>query len=440
MPLECPGIITRNSCNGLNISRYTPGRTGYTGAPAVAAIVLHLLQGTSPDAYNDQLTTPLPRFLCGVPGPSGCGEFPNTINPKSVHFVVTPTSTVQYAEITNTTIGLDYYLNATWPGLTPLIPITDINGPFIHVAITNLELTETLVGLLCCIGIAVGAPLPIIAASDLQSDRPQIVLSTSLQTQVDSCVAAGGVQTPPSIFDLEDRVEELELCCLNNTTDILVLQQGLETLTGRVVVLEDKVAGIEVSILNILDQLTPIAGLVTQVATLTNLVNDILVRCCPVQLDSSCFNYQLLPGSEMLITPNQPVWLNLPTKIEDREGQGCPQCCPAIVTPGPLWAANLCDTPCGCATWSLEATVRFRLAQWCAGKKASLYLVACGVKYLIAEQTIASTSPQAITLQGVFLLPTPPCCSDVHLLVATNDDNITSAKVVEFAQFKGCCA
>lgn len=438
--LDCPGTITRNNCNGLNSSRYTPGHVGYQGAPAVQAIVLHLLQGITPDAYADQMVSPLPRFLCGVPGPSGCAEFPNTINPKSVHFVVTPTSITQYAEITNTTLGIDYLLNPAWPGLTALIPITDVNGPWIHVALTSLELTESIVTLLCCIGLAVGQSLPIIAASDLQSDRPVIVLSTSLQTQVDSCVAAGGVQEPPDIFDLEDRVDALEVCCLNNTTAITVLQANALALTGRVVVLEGKVSAIETSILNILDQLAPVAGLVAQVATLTNLVSDILVRCCPAQLESSCFNYQLLPGSEMLITPNQPVWLNLPTKIEDRDGQGCPQCCPAIVTPGPLWAANLCDTPCGCAIWSLEATVRFRLAQWCAGKKASLYLVACGVKYLLAEQTIATTSPQSVTLTGEFLLPTPPCCSDVHLLVATNDDNITSAKVVEFAQFKGCCA
>lgn len=438
--LDCPGTVTRNSCNGLSTTRYTPGHVGYTGAPAVQAIVLHLLQGISPDAYADQLVTPLPKFLCGVPGPSGCAEYPNTVNPKSVHFVVTPTSITQYAEVTNTTFGIDYLLNPTWPGLTALIPITDVNGPWIHVALSTLELSDSLINLLCCIGIAVGRPLPIIAASDLQSDRVSIPLSTSLQTQVDSCVAAGGVQTPPDIFDLEDRVDALETCCLNNTSAIVTLQTNLAALTGRVVVLETKMDTVQAQISNILDQLAPVAGLVAQVATLTNIINDILTRCCPVQSVSECFNYQLLPGSEMLITPNQPVWLNLPTKIEDRDNAGCPNCCPAIVTPGPLWAANLCDTPCGCATWKLEATVRFRLAQWCAGKKASVYLVACGVKYLLAEKTIETTSPQAVTLSGTFLLPTPPCCSDVHLLVATNDDNITSAKVVEFAQFKGCCA
>jgi hypothetical protein len=101
--------------------------------------------------------------------------------------------------------------------------------------------------------------------------------------------------------------------------------------------------------------------------------------------------------------------------------------------------ANLECSDCNnCETWNITAIVRFRLAQWCAGKKASIYLVACGKKYLLAEETITTTGLQVVTLSGQFLLPCG--CTDVHLLVANSDDKITTAHVVEFADIKGCCA
>jgi hypothetical protein len=238
------------------------------------------------------------------------------------------------------------------------------------------------------------------------------------------------------VFDLEDRVDELEACCLKNSGDIVVLRQDLTVLTGRVAAAELDIDLLQTQVAQLFEITAVIPALVDQVTTLINQVADILARCCPPKLVADCFNYQLLPGDEMLVTPNQCVWLNLPTRIIDREEPNCTTGCKGpIVKPGPLWMANLCD-----CTWSLKATVRFRLAQWCAGKKASLYLVACGKKYLLAEQLIASEGLQVVTLTGTFLLPTPPCCSDVHLLVCSSDDKITTAKIVEFASFEGCCA
>ena len=436
MAVPCPGLVTRD-CKQFSSTRYTIGRVGYTGAPIPHAIVLHKLQGISADGYNDQLTSPLPKFQCAVPTPSLCQEFPATVNPKSVHFIVTPTSVVQYAELSNTTFGIDYLLGSTWPGLNALLPITDVNGPFIHIVVDG-ECADTLVRLLCCIGVNLERSLPIIAASDLQIDRPVINLNPTIQTEVDNCVASGGFAPQMSIDTLVDRVEALEACCLANTSDIVVIKQDIASIKQRVYSLEQWRVTVDQTLADIKDTIAVIPALVEQVTTLINQVTDILNRCCPKKIDTTCFQYQLLPGDEMLITPNQAVWLNLPTKIQDRDGTGCPDCCKAIVQPGPLWMANLECSDCNsCETWSLTANVRFRLAQWCAGKKASMYLVACGKKYLLAEQLIATTGPQQVTLTGNFLLPCG--CTDVHLLVASSDDKITTAKVVEFASFKGCC-
>lgn len=416
MPVQCQGLITGK----LHNSRWTAGRDGYTGAPAPKAIVLHQLVGTDVGYYQAQMQAILPRFLC-TPDLLTC-DYPVTANPKAVHFTVTPTGYTQYAELSDTVLGIDY-INGTWPGITNLAPITDVNGPFIHIAIdSNCE--GQLLTLLCCIAIDLGIVLPIISAGDVQADRLSFAIDPSIETQTEFCFASGGWVQPPDIFTLADRVTVLETCCATNTASILSLTNAVGLLQGRVSNLEGRVTSVESGIADIYDKVAVIPNLVAQVTQLINQVTDILTRCCPTATDAACAQYQLQAGDEMLITPNQPVWLNLPTKIEDTT--------PPIVQPGPLWMASLLN-----CTWAIEASIRFRLAQWCVGKKASLYIVACGKKYLLAEQVISSTASQAVTLTGTFILP--PGCTDVHLLVATNDDKITSAKVVEFASWKSCC-
>lgn len=433
MAINCNGVIARTNCNAVASNRYELGRVGYVGAPIPKAIVIHQLTSISADGYGDQLTSPLPRFLCAVPTPNLCKEFPATQNPKSVHFVVTNLSAVQYIELTSTAFGIDYLLGSTWPGLLALEPITDVNGPFIHIAIEG-ECANSLIQLLCCIGVELGISLPIIAASDLQADRPELTLNPSIQTQVDNCVASGGFPVIPAIPDLVNDIVELQECCFTNTSDIVTLKTDVELLTNRTYILEQKVTGIENQLITITNQIAVIPSLVAQITTIINQITDIQNRCCPEPLTATCFRYQLTAGNEMLITPNQPVWLNLPVRVEDRDDPNCTTGCEGpIVHPGPLWQACLED-----CTWDLRALVRFRLTNWCAGKKASLYLVACGKKYLLAEETISFTGMQAITLKGTFLLPAG--CCDVHLLVATNDDKIVTAKVVEFAEFSGCCS
>lgn len=431
MSLTCQGLTV--DC--LDTSRFKIGRSGYTGAPIPQAIVLHRLQAESVAMYRNSLCSPLPKFLC--PSPFDPCAFPATVNPKGVHFTVTKTAITQLAELSSTTFGIDF-INGTWPGILALLPITDPNGPFIHIAI-DTNCGDLLTSLLCCIGVSLNRSLPIITAGDLQTDRESFPVDPSLQTQVDTCVANGGFLNPPNIFDLEERVNALEQCCLEARSDILTLKEDVELLNGRLTLVEQKQTAQQNQINYILDQITILPTLLEQITNLTNIVDGILTRCCPAPVAAECFHYQLLPGDEMLVTPNQCIWLNLPTKIEDRDNPNCVTgCCGPIVKPGPLWRADLSVSDCNsCSTWQIDASVRFRLAPACAGKKYEMYLVACGKKYLMDSFTVTSTVAQAITLTGNFLLPAG--CADVHLLICTSDDTAKSAAIVEYGFIKGCC-
>lgn len=415
--------------SALHESRYHGGRTGYNGAPQPQGIVLHKLENVTVETFLAQMCSKLPTWQC--PATQDCHTYPYTPNPKGVHFVVTETAKVQLAELTATTLGLDY-IEGPYP-TGNLQPITDVNGPWIHVALVD-QCTDQLTQLLCCIAVELGQTLPIIAASDLQRDRPEYTIPPSLGVAVNNCFAAGGFVNPPNIFDLQQAIEDLQLCCLTNTSDIISLTDRVTRVTTRVSVLEQQVTVLQQNVSALQDAVAVIPSLVTAVQTLTQQVADILSRCCPQQSETACFHYQLTPGDEMLLTPDQCIWLNLPSQVEDRSVTGCP----TIVFPGPLWVADLAPSACNsCQNWNLSATVRFRLGQWCAGKQAEMYLVACGVKYLLDSYTIPMTGPQAVTLSGSFVLPSG--CRDVHLLICTNDDKVQSSKVVEFASFKGCC-
>lgn len=407
LPATCSVCHIGESCRIKN------GRTGYVGAPNAKAIVLHPITTISADAYEDLLSTPVPPY-------------DSSTLPKSVHFIVTDTSAIQLAELSDTTFGLDYFLNPTWPDLAPLLPVTDVNGPFIHVALFGPQLSNSLVTLLCCINVTLGYNLPIISSHDLQSDRPELVIDPTLIAEVDVCVEAGGIDpNPPNIYNLEERVIALEACCVANTTAVAAHEIRLDNLEAYDLTVETRLDALETRTTALEGIVAIIPSLQSQIEILQNLIINIQNNCCPEPPTSTCWQYQLLPGDEMVITPNQAVWLNLPTEIEDTD--------PPIVLTGPLWRAIL--PACG-TNWQIDATVRFSLTGWCIGKKAQLYLVACGNTYLIAETTIASTGPQSITLNGNFLLPGTPQCSDVHLEVRSTD---ADPKVVEFANIRGCC-
>lgn len=329
---------------------------------------------------------------------------------------------IQYIRLSNTALGLDYLLNATWPGITNLIPIEDVNAPFIHIGLLTDQLCGNVIELLCCISTLYDYPLPIVAASDLQSDRPIIEINPSLITQVDNCVASGGIIDPPNVYDLTDRVIALEICCFDNTSAINRLKPRVRALERRTDAIEFRLGNIDSNIATLYEIVSVIPALQAAIELLQQQIGGLIDTCCPVSSDPDCFHYQLLPSQEMVITPNQPVHINLPTKIEDTT--------PPTVIPGPLWRAKLLGT----CNWRLEGIVRLRLAQWCVGKKAVLRLVVCGVRYVLDEYVAASTGFQQATLSfsNYFI---PPGCDNVYLEVSVNDD---VAKIIEFAQFKGC--
>lgn len=404
--LTCPSLVSRSQA--CNTARIKVGRD----AP-ISAIVLHpLTPGLSVETFEVSMGTPLVNFNAGHQ------------NPLSVHFIVTDLASIQYAEIDNTTYGLDYLKNPTWPGITALYPLDDVNAPFIHIAIkSDCQLIAGLVSLVCCIKRHLGIDLPVIASSDLQSDRPQYVFDPTFTTQVEACVG-DSVQPAPNWIENNRRIAELEVCCITNTARIIDLR-------SRVSHLEQATNNNTCTIHNLIHEVTqlqiavaPINSILAQLVLIQQELADIRENCCPdTPPDNPCWHYQLLPGQEQTITPQQPVHLNPPTKITDTT--------PPTVITGPLWRANLSNT----CLWALSGAVRFKLNQWCAGTVARLYVVACGVRTELTSYTVPSTSTQLVQLSFDGYLQ-PGGCNNVFLEVWINDQ---TAQIVTFAEFRGCC-
>lgn len=402
--LTCPSVVARpQSCSAARVT----GREGHQ----IAAIVLHPIQGPM-ESFESAMSTPLPQFCSG------------NINPLSTHFIVTELAAIQLVELSEATYGLDYFKKPTWPFLENLLPLHNPNLPFIHIAIKADAQPIALLNVICCIIQELGVALPIIASHDLQCDREPYLLDPNFITNVENCVASGGnIIPPPSWFDLWKRVQELEACCFSNSAQIRKLAERvtrneytIERHTQEITWLKEKIVILEAAV-------AIIPGLVETIRLIQEQIQNIIENCCPESTeDPVCFNYQLLAGQEQVITPNQPVHLNPPTKVIDQE--------PPLVITGPLWRAKLL----GC-TWVLEGIVRFRLNQWCAGSKAKLWLVACGVRTLLKEEPITSTGTTLVQLSFKDILQ--PACDNVYLEVETTDQ---TAQIVTFAEFKGCCS
>lgn len=402
--LACPSLVHRTTCN---YQRVKAGRQA-----EIAAIVIHPLTVHLPE-YENSLNSPLPDLDTGH------------INPLSVHFLVSDLSAIQLYEIGNTVYGLDYLKNPAWPGLSALMPLNDVNAPFIHIGIRADCSIIALVNLICCIIQEIGINIPVIASSDLQSDRPKYELSSTLITQVADCVASGGnVQQPPNWIELWDRVQELEVCCFSNKAQINQLKQRVSRAeiniaknTFDIKALQDVVAYLGTAV-------SQIPAILETIRLIQEQIGNIIENCCPVIPEAACFTYQLLNGQEQTITPNQPVHLNPPTRVIDTE--------PPIVTVGPLWRADLSQGNC---TWYLDGIVRFKLNQWCTGKFAKLWLVVCGQRTEVAYKEITNSNMQLVQLQFSDVM-VPAGCNNVFVEVEINDQ---TAQIVTFAEVKGCC-
>lgn len=402
--LTCPSLVLRTSCN---YQRVKAGRQA-----AIAAIVIHPLTVNLPE-YENSLNSPLPNLDTGH------------INPLSVHFLVSDLSAIQLYEISNTVYGLDYLKNPSWPGLSALMPLNDVNSPFIHIGIKADCSIIALVNLICCIIQEVGINLPIIASSDLQSDRPHYQLSSTLITQVADCVASGGnIQEPPNWIDLWKRVQDLEVCCFSNSAQINQIKQRLSRAEINIAKNTFDIKALQDAVVYLNNAVSQIPAILEAIRLIQEQIGNIIENCCPVIPENVCFDYQLLNGQEQTITPNQPVHLNPPTKVIDSE--------PPIVTVGPLWRADL--TNCN-GVWYLDGVVRFKLNQWCTGKFAKLWLVVCGQRTEVANYTIPNSNSQLVQLSFSNVM-VPAGCNNVFVEVEINDQ---TAQIVTFAEVKGCC-
>lgn len=404
--LTCPSLVLRpQTCN---TARIKVGRT----AP-ISAIVLHPLTNITVETFEVSMGTPLVNFNAG------------NSNPLSVHFIVTDLASIQYAEIDNTTYGLDYLKAPTWPGITALYPLDDVNAPFIHIAVkADCHTIAGLVSLICCIKRCLGIDLPVIASSDLQCDRPQYVFDPTFTTQVEACVG-DSVQPAPNWIENNERIARLEVCCITNTAKVIDLQRRVDelecTVNNNTCNIHDLIH--EVTTLQM--TVAQIPAIINQLTLIQQQISDIRENCCPdTAPTTSCFQYQLMPGQEQTITPNQPVRINLPTKIRDTT--------PPIVTPGPLWRANLSQN----CTWSLKGTVRFKLNQWCAGTNVWLFIVACGVRSLVAPPQVLTTTGQQLVQVSFDGYLQPGGCNNVFLEMSIDDQ---TAQIITFAEFEGCC-
>lgn len=382
------------------------------------------------------LGLPIEQYIAAMQTPIPAWH--TTSYPKSVHFAVQQTGAIhQFVKESDTAWGLTTLHNPTWPGIVGADP----NAQYLFIGVEKSD--QCLVGstqfdmlakLICCIALQYHIPLTdyyVIAAYALDNRQIDIVtLPSGLLAASQSCFAAGGQPTIPDLRVLEDRVEALELCCSANsaaiaglTTQISALSSGLSGITA---IANSLVAwqasfnpqAMQAQINTLLGQ---VQVLMQQIANHQVCIDEVCPQanaCLPV-------HYQLNPGNSMTITPNVPVWLNLPIMVAEAV--------PPKVLPGPLWSADL-DAP---GTYRIAAVVHLDPSEYCAGKLVWLDLVACGNIYRLDTRAMgAGIFP--VDLSGSFMLVVPPACHDVHLQVTT-DDTTTPNKVVTFADIQITC-
>lgn len=422
MPSCLENLTILNRCNQ---SHFRPGRSGQPVA------IVYQSVGFTLQVYDSLLATPLPVNY-------------QTAYPRSVHFLIDEVGViVQYVETNNRAYGLYQYFEPTWPGLT--VNMTDPNDPFLFIGFTGSgSLTDdqlsSAVSLSCCLALQFNISVntnQLIVGRDLDSRRSLLPsLPVNLTGLTSGCVTNGGVANLPNIVDLTGRVETLEACCATNSTAIL----GLNT---RLTAEEIKTAQLLIRVTSLEAWRTiaqpAINGLVGTIGSLTTGIQALqalvakqqicIDLVCPDLNGEAVIHYTLLLESQAQVTPpNVPMWLNPPTRVSDEN--------PAAVITGPLWTAVL-DNNC---IWRIAVVLRFRFEEWCAGKRAQLFIVACGNQTLIGEKLVTANGRQLVQIEVTnFLLTVPPTCNDVHFLVL-HDDIITPTKTVDYLDVTMRCS
>jgi hypothetical protein len=400
--------------------RLTTGRA----ACNITAIVLRNL-GMSSEQYLNWIATNIQEDY-------------HTQNPKSVHYIVSQNgASYNVVSPQDTAWGMDQFNGPQYP-----LWASDCgNSQFIYVGLENAATLSnaqygTLVNLLCCVAlehnIAVDA-LHIITEQDLSSELTGItILPSLLLADVLVCRNNGGVPPLPNIGDLEDRIEELEECCELVKDAVVLIQTSIDGLPQRVTDLESRVNELEALEGDSQNRIGALEGIVngftSQIQALMNIIQQHQIcidRVCPPLNNCLPITYTLEPRQQMLLTPNVPVWINFPNKVEDTVTDS--------VLTGPLWTANL---TCEC-NYAITVTIGLEPSEWCDGKRVWLDVVACGNTYRVQE-IVPGEGNQTVMLTGTIPLSVPPVCNDVHVMVGTNDIT-TPFKTIRYGNINIAC-
>ncbi len=357
----------------------------------------------------------------------------NGQSPPDYHYATNGVLNRQYCELKTLVNGVGSTYSPSWPLYVPsAIPDTQL----IHIGLFGavaLDIFDS-IPFLCCLMQDAGVPvddLHIITPYDLNTyiSDGLTELPDGFVDAIQACVSLDGgpeftdiykccAQVEQLVIDVEilqeDLVDQgisignLETCCTDNSNAIAALQSDVADNVNDIATLTSSVNALIEQMLEVMRTL----------AAHQECINEV----CG-ENESTCAHYQI--GGSYQVPPNVPTWLNLTSQIEDAS--------PPIVLAGPLWSAELA----GDCAWVIDASIRYAVSDWCIGEKAELWLVACGVRYLL-DSEIVSTASGAINLSGSFVLNTPPDCTDVHL--ETYHDSINSPfKIIEYGDFKACC-
>ena len=361
-----------------------------------------------------------------------------TNGPKSVHYAVSHAGAIyRLVKASDTAWGLDAF-----NGQFPYWQASCGNAQFIYIgleggaALTSVQY-EALVNLLCCLSIDLNFPInetSIITEYDLDENKTGIrTLPTLLIPDVIGCKETGGVPELPTVADLADRIDALEECCETVKNDLADQKAATNGLPDAVNGLTDRVNIVEGTVGDHKNRIGELEGQVTalqnQILALMNILEEhkaCIEKVCPTPDKCQPITYSLEPRNSMLLTPNVPVWLNFPNKIEDTPGQDS-------VIPGPLWAAKL---ECAC-NYSISVEIGLEPSEYCAGRSVWVDVVVNGDKYRV-ETVTPGAGNATVMLAGSIPFSVPPVVNDVHVMVGTNDVT-TPYKTVRYGNIRIAC-
>lgn len=414
--MQCPVYINREHCT----TRFSKGRGNF---PKPGGIVLVALRKPIEEYLKVTSTLSYPKN-------TDLG-FPMAVN----YAIAFSGTTYEIVEPDNTAWTFPNVVGSTWPLLTG-----DPNQQLITIGIEtplNESGNKQLKQLLCCLCVEYSIPpdaMHIVLENAIKSNWDILIEwppDREIIGYVNACVSAGGVNPGLASWStILPRVEALEEAYENLVTCDTELACSIDAQALKIIELQQQINLLQTSLTSNVQALQyQINTLLQTIQSMTSQINQMKVCIdvvCPTAPIGYYIDYELTPANEQTITPNVPVWLNLPVMIADNT--------PLVVTPGPLWNAEL-TVPC---TYSISANALLAISDYCKDSVVYLDLIACGQPIRLATWIAPSDGTFIATLSGTTMLNTPPLCNDVHLVLGTNDIT-TPNKVVTHAQITIQC-